>query len=57
MVFGQRVRTSDYKMNRFWGSHVRPGDYSSQNCLISLEAAKRIDLNVLTTLKNYNYVK
>ena len=26
---GQRVHISSYKMNKFWGSSVQHGDYSS----------------------------
>ena len=25
---GQRVQTSSYKINKFWGSNVQHGDYS-----------------------------
>lgn len=25
---GQKIRTSSYKINKFWGSNVQRGDYS-----------------------------
>ena len=31
---GQRVQTSSYKMNKFWGSMVKHAEYNSQHCII-----------------------
>ena len=35
---GQRVQTTCYKINKFWGFNVQDGDYSEQYCIISFES-------------------
>lgn len=40
----QRIKSSSYKMSRFWGSNIQHGDYSEQYCIIYLEVAERVDL-------------
>ena len=39
---GQRVQTSSYKMNKFWGSNVQHANYSLQYCIKYLKVAKRV---------------
>ena len=39
----QKVQTSNYELNKFWGGHVLHGDYR-QSCIAYLKAAKREDL-------------
>lgn len=40
----QRIYTSSYKRNKFWGYNVQFGDYSYQGCIIYLKVAERVDL-------------
>ena len=54
----QKVETSSYKINRFWGCNVQHGDYSQQYCIAYLKVARRVDLkSAHHTHKNCNYVR
>lgn len=48
---GQRVQTSSYKMNMFWGRNMYNGDYSQQWCIVYLEVTERADLEVFISHK------
>ena len=41
---GQRVQTSTYKMNNFWGSNIQHGEDNWQYCIVHLKATMRVDL-------------
>lgn len=44
-------KPSNYKISKFWGSTVQPGDYSYQYCIAYLRITKR-DLNISHHKKN-----
>ena len=44
MKDGQKIQTSNYKMNKPWGYNMQHGDYSQQYRIAYLEVSKRIDL-------------
>ena len=44
MKDGQKIQTSNYKMNKPWGYNIWHGDCSQQYCIAYLEVAKRTDL-------------
>ena len=38
---GQKVETSSYKINKYWGCNVHD-DYSKQCCIVYLKVAKKV---------------
>ena len=40
---GQKIHTSSYKINKFWGCNGQHSAYSLQHCIVYLKVIKRIN--------------
>ena len=54
---GQKVKTSSYKINKFWAGNVHHGDYRSRHCTAYEKVAKRVEQMFSSQEKNCNYVR
>lgn len=56
---GQRIISSSFEMNKFWGPNVQHGDFS-YNIILYLKIFKRVDFKLHTHTHTYikdNYVR
>ena len=55
---GQKVQTSSYKVNKYWGCNVQHADYSKQCSMGYLNVAKGVDPKCSPhKKKNCNYMR